>query len=78
MVAGASRLGETSGSASSERSLHLEELPAFRMSSPKYCRSEFWHHLRGVVLKAALSRKRSKKTGLVSQGVTEEPGEFSN
>jgi hypothetical protein len=30
MVAGASRLGETSGSASDER-LHLEEVPAFRV-----------------------------------------------
>jgi hypothetical protein len=37
MVAGASRLGETSGSASDER-LHLEEVPAFRMSSPKRIR----------------------------------------
>jgi hypothetical protein len=32
MVAGGSRLGETSGSASDER-LHLEEVPAFRISS---------------------------------------------
>jgi hypothetical protein len=35
MVAGASRLGETSGPASDE-TLHLEEVPAFRMSSPKF------------------------------------------
>jgi hypothetical protein len=35
MVAGGSRLGETSGSAADKR-LHLEEVPAFRMSSPKW------------------------------------------
>jgi hypothetical protein len=32
MVAGASRLGETSGSEPDER-LHLEEVPAFRIGS---------------------------------------------
>jgi hypothetical protein len=36
MVAGASRLGETSGTASDGR-LHLEEVPAFCMSSPECC-----------------------------------------
>jgi hypothetical protein len=40
MVAGASRLGETAGPASKEK-LHLEEVPALRMSSPeRYVASE--------------------------------------
>jgi hypothetical protein len=53
MVAGASRLGETAGPASKEK-LHLEEVPAFRMSSPnryvaiRHVGSEFWHRLRGA------------------------------
>jgi hypothetical protein len=46
MVAGASRLGETSGSASDER-LHLEEVPAFRISSGQVG-MRFWHRLRGA------------------------------
>jgi hypothetical protein len=46
MVGGASRLGETSGSASDER-LHLEEVPAFRISSGQVG-MRFWHRLRGA------------------------------
>jgi hypothetical protein len=46
MVAGASRLGETSGSEPDER-LHLEEVLAFRIGSGQVGIG-FWHRLRGA------------------------------